>query len=144
MAKNVLYFKDIEKGKEFKPSKYKVQEDVIMKYCKAVGEKNPLFTDSSAAKKEGFPALLAPPTIAAIFSNQTFLEEVEIPPGGIHANQVFEFIYPAMAGDELTTTTKILDKFEAKGRKNVIVEAITKNQKGQEIVRSKMGVIWPE
>lgn len=144
MAKRVLHYKDIGKGQEFKPLKYKLKEEVIINYCKAVGEKNPLFNDVSAAKNEGFSALPAPPTTAAIYAMKGFLEEVEMPPGGIHANQVFEFFHPAMAGDELTTTSKVLDKFESKGRKHVLIEAVTKNQNGQIIVRSVMDGIWPE
>ena len=84
------------------------------------------------AAKEGYPGLVAPPTTAAIYALKGFLEEVEMPPGGIHASQAFDFVQPAMAGDELTTTSTVGDKYEQRGRKFVIIEAVTKNQNGQE------------
>ena len=143
MTRKVLYFKDIKKEQEFKVSKYRLTREVIIAYCKAVGEKNPLFIDIALAKREGFPALPAPPTMAVVYAMKGFLEEVEMPVGGFHANQAFEFKHPAMAGDDLTTTTKVFDKFETKGEKHVIVEAVTKNQNGHEIVRSRMDAIWP-
>jgi acyl dehydratase len=144
MAKKVLYFKDIEIGREFKALKYNLTEETILGYCKAVGEDGAIFKDASEAKKEGYPTLVAPPTTAAIYALKGFLEEVEMPPGGIHASQAFDFIHPAMAGDELTTTSRVGDKYEERGRKFVIIEAVTKNQKGQEIVRSRMTAVWPE
>lgn len=144
MAKKVLYFKDIVKGQEFKPFTYKLKAEAISGYCKAVGDQNPLFNDETAAKGDGYPRLVAPPTTAAIYAMKGFLEEVEMPPGGIHASQIFEFTYPAMVGDELTTTSKVLDKFESRGRKQVQIEAVTTNQNGQQIVRSIMNAIWPE
>jgi acyl dehydratase len=142
--KKVLYFKDIEIGREFKPLIYKLTEETILKYCKAVGEEGKIFLDASVAKKEGYSALAAPPTTAAMYALKGFLEEVEMPPGGIHASQVFDFVQPAVAGDELTTTSKVADKYETRGRKFVIIESETKNQNGQEIVRSKMTAVWPE
>ena len=144
MEKKLLYFKDIEKGRQFMPYYFKVDEETILKYCEAIGEKNPIFNDAEAAKKMGYAGLLAPPTTACIYTMKGFLDEVEMPPGCIHAGQIFDFKNPAIVGDELTTNTTVLDKYEKRGKKFVIIEAVTKNQAGQDIVRSRMNVVWAE
>lgn len=119
-----------------------LKEDTIVKYCKAVGESSPIFNDPEEAKSEGYPALVAPPTTVAIYAFRGFFDEVKMPAGSLHATQRFEFMHPALAGDVLTSTCKVISKHESKGEKHFVVEAITKNQYGKVVVRSRMGAIW--
>lgn len=140
----VYCFAEIEEGMEFKPTVWAMKEDTIIKYCDAVHETSPIFYDLEEANNEGFPAIVVPPTTAAIYAFRGFLEGMNLPPGSLYATQEFDFKHPAMAGDVLTTTSKILRKFETKGRKHVIVEAITKNQNGRMVVVSRMGAILAE
>jgi acyl dehydratase len=144
MGKKVLYYKDIEKGQKFADYEYTFNEETIIKYCQAVGEDASIYTDREAAKGEGYPALAAPATTAAIYVWKGFLGEVDMPGGSLHATQEFEFVHPALAGDIITTTSKVLDKFELNGRKHAVIEAVAKNQNGQVIVKSRMGGIWAE
>lgn len=144
MANKVLYYKDIEEGQEFSPYVYTLDEDTILKYSQAVGESSPIFTDPKKAGNEGYKALAAPPTTAAIYALKGFLGEVDMPGGSLHATQEFDFVHPAVAGDVLTTTSKVLKKYVSNGRKHAVIEAVTKNQSGQVIVRSRMGAIWAE
>ncbi len=144
MAKKVLYYKDIEEGQEFPPYEYKLTEETIINYCKAIGETRPIYTDPEAARAAGYRGLVAPPTACAIYCLKGFLGDVDMPGGSLHASQEFEFVSPAVAGDTLITTSKVGAKSTVKGRNHATIVSETKNQNGEVIVRSKMGGIWAE
>ena len=144
MEKQVLYYKDIEEGQEFADYEYKLTEETIINYCKAIGETRPIYTDPEAAKTAGYAGVLAPPTTCAVYCLKGFLGDVDMPAGSLHASQEFEFVSPAVAGDTLITTSKVGKKGLDKGRNHATIVSETKNQNGQVIVRSKMGGIWAE
>jgi acyl dehydratase len=144
MAKKILYYKDIEKGKEFPNYEYKLTAETILNYCKAIGEKSPIYNDEAAAKAAGYRGLVAPPTACAIYCLKGFLGDVDMPGGSLHGSQEFEFVNPAVAGDTLITSSVVGEKAIIKGRNNATIVSETKNQNGEVIVRSKMGGIWAE
>ena len=49
-------------GHEFNPITLPVEEGRLKFVAKAIGETNPVYSDLDAAKAEGHPSLLAPPT----------------------------------------------------------------------------------
>ena len=142
MAKEV-FFDEITVGYEFPSFSYELTKDTIIKYSQSIEDNNPLYTDEEKAKNSAYGGLIAPPTIAALFSLQSVLEAR---PGGsgIHAKQEYIFRKPAKPGDKLVTTTKVIDKYIKKDRKWVVFETTTNNQNGEDIVIGRSSCIWPE
>jgi len=143
MGKKELLYDEIEVGLELPSFTYELTKDTIIKYAKAVEDENPLYISEEEAKKSEYGSLIGPPTIAAIYSLQSVLDAR---PGGsgIHAKQEYKFIKPAKPGDNLITTTKVVDKYIKKDRKLLVFETTTKNQNGEEIVIGRSSCIWPK
>jgi 3-hydroxybutyryl-CoA dehydratase len=142
MQKKEYYlWSDLDIGQRFPPVEYKVKEETIKKYSKAVQEENKIYLNTETARNYGFDSLVAPPTMAAIYVIEAF-KGVPAPPGGVHAKQQFEFIMPAKAGDILQTSVEIVDKYVKRNKKYVVMSSETKNQDNNLIVKSIMTRIW--
>ena len=82
----------------------------IREFARAIGDDNPLYCDRDAARRAGYPDVVAPPTfaIAVIMKAQDKL--LFDPALGldfdvvVHGNQRFIHHRPIVAGDELTAT----------------------------------------
>ena len=82
----------------------------IREFARAIGDDNPLYRDRGAARRAGYPDVVAPPTfaIAVIMKAQDKL--LFDPALGldfdvvVHGNQRFIHHRPIVAGDELTST----------------------------------------
>ncbi|OGW17898.1 MAG: hypothetical protein A3G93_09115 [Nitrospinae bacterium RIFCSPLOWO2_12_FULL_45_22] len=144
MAKKLLVYDELEVGRKFKPATYTLTKETIGKYAEAVEDRNPLYLDEAQAKNSAFKGLISHPTTAAIYSLASIMTEGEMPPGGIHAKQFFEFHTPARPGDALTTTATVVDKYIKREKKYVVFETTTVNQKGEKIVTGKMTAIIPQ
>jgi acyl dehydratase len=89
-------------------------------FAEAIGETNPVYTDSAAARAAGHRDLLVPPTflVASEFdTNSLFgmLEEMGVPLGKIlHAEQGFTYHKPMYAGDSATVTPRVTDIYDKK------------------------------
>jgi acyl dehydratase len=119
-------------------------KETIQKYAAAVEDMNPLYVEEELSKKSSFKGLIGHPTTAAIYTLSAIMTEGEMPPGGIHAKQRFEFIHPPRPGDTLTTTAKVAEKYIKREKKYVVFETTTINQKGEKVVGGKMTAIWPK
>jgi acyl dehydratase len=84
---------------------------------------------------------VAPPMLAAIYIRGA-QNALRGPPGGIHAKQRFQFLGPVRVGDALETTLVVKDKYEKKGRRYVVSETRTINQRGEEVTRGEIVSIW--
>jgi acyl dehydratase len=144
MAKKVLVYDELEVGQKFKPSTYTLTKETIKKYAEAVEDCNPIYLDETQARDSVFKGLIGHPTTAAIYSLNSIMTEGEMPPGGIHAKQSFEFHAPVRPGDSLTTTATVVEKYIKREKKYVVFETTTVNQKGEKIVTGKMTAIWPQ
>ena len=144
MSKQLLVYDELQVGQKFKPTTYALTKETIEKYAEAVEDRNPLYLDETPAKNSSFKGLISHPTTAAIYSLSAIMTEGEMPPGGIHAKQSFEFHTPARPADALTTTATVVDKYIKREKKYVVFETTTVNQKGEKIVTGKMTAIWPQ
>ena len=109
-------------GHEFEPYTRKIEIGQLWFFAKAIGETNPIFTDIQAAKDAGYPALPAPPTFGFSLSNAqsettfSYATEMGLPIELLlHGEEVFEYIQPIHAGDEITFQRKILEVYDKKG-----------------------------
>ncbi|MET0864530.1 MAG: MaoC family dehydratase N-terminal domain-containing protein [Nakamurella sp.] len=82
----------------------------IREFARAIDDDNPLYLDREAARKAGYPDVVAPPTfaIAVIMKAQ---DKLLFDPGlgldfsvVVHGDQRFVHHRPIVAGDELTVT----------------------------------------
>jgi acyl dehydratase len=101
-------------GRVFGPTEpYEISRVKIAEFATAIGEPSDLCRDTDAARKAGYPDVIAPPTFAVVISvNSTVL--VEADPGlgldysmVVHGEQGFSYTRPLHAGDVVVATTTI-------------------------------------
>ena len=123
------------------PKRTIVPEDGALRFfAKATGETNPVYSDVSAAKAAGHPALPLPPTylfsLDLLAPSETFwLDDLNVPLAKVlHAEQSFEYRRMTYAGEELTIETKISDAYDKKdGLLEFIVrDMVVTDAKGEE------------
>lgn len=140
----VLYFDDIRVGMEFPPLVTQLTREDILNYAEAVEDNNPLFVDESYAAKSKFGGLINHPTTAAILTIKAQKTGPSKPPGIIHAKQHYKFHSPTRPGEELITRTKVIDKYEKRNKKYVIIQCLTVNSLNDLKVESISTLIWPK
>lgn len=140
---DLLTYDSVEIGTEFPSYVYPLSEETVRTYVEATEDPHPLFRDDDYARSQGYLKKLAPPTTAAIYATRAHKQKRKLPPGGIHAKQMFRFLRPVYPGDTLTSSAKVVDKYIKKERKYVVIEVETKNQRGETVVISRSTGIWP-
>lgn len=116
-----------------------VKAEELSRFCEALGETNPIFTDEAAAKKGPYGRLCAPPSFAVTFRNgRHFWEHVpRFGPRGFDAGKDLEFLCPIFPGDEITLSSHVKEIYEKTGRSGamvfVVVRSTLKNQHGETV-----------
>ena len=129
-------------GKEYPPAVYEVGLEKIREYANAVGEENPVHHDREAARGAGFRDVVAPPMFAVVYSSAAVAPAIFDPEVGIdfarmvHGSQEFAWGEPVCAGDTITTTAKVGEIFEKDGKGFYVLESVSANQDGDEVVRA--------
>jgi acyl dehydratase len=128
-------------GHTFPPFSVDVEKGRLKFFAKAIGQADPVYSDESAAKAAGHPALPVPPTFL-------FCLEMDAPnPGAIrdlldlpvpkvlHGEQRFTYHGMAYAGDALTFQQRIADIYAKKGGllEFVVRETRVTNQRGEHV-----------
>lgn len=125
------------------PFAFAVTDEAIRRYAQAVQDRNPIYYDEQAARRAGFPRLVAPPAFAAVLVADLMRRALgDRPPGGIHAGQRFAFRRPVYAGDRLETTARIAAKYERRGHKYVELAMLTLNQEQEPVLAGHIWSIW--
>jgi acyl dehydratase len=106
-------------GRVFPASEpYEVSKVKIAEFADAIGDANPVYRDSAAAKAAGHPDVIAPPTFAIVISMTAAGTALADPDLGlnyamvVHGEQRFSYLRPLTAGDVVTaqpTITEIRD-----------------------------------
>ena len=107
-------------GHEFKPFTIKIEVGRLRFFAKAIGEKNPIYSDEKAAQAAGYKTIPAPPT----FMCSLDLQGPELLPAVkllgldigkvLHGIQEFEYLGLIYAGDRITQQSKIVDIYDKK------------------------------
>lgn len=90
-------------------------------FAKAIGQKDPVYTDLDAARAAGHRDLPVPPTFFTAIELESpdpfaWLDELGVDLRSIlHGEQEFTYHAMAYAGDELSTRSTITDVYEKKG-----------------------------
>src|SRR5687768_1500687 len=101
-------------GRTYPPSgPYAVDAALIAAFAAAVGATDAVHTDAEAARAAGYGDVIAPPTMAVRFSQQSERAYISDPEAGIdfsrvvHGEQRFVHHRPITAGDEVVGTTTV-------------------------------------
>ena len=101
-------------GRSYPPSgPHVVDAALIAAFAAAVGSTDPVHTDPGAARAAGYEDVVAPPTMAVRFSQESERAYVGDPEAGIdfsrvvHGEQRFVHHRPITAGDEVVGTTTV-------------------------------------
>lgn len=97
------------------PDPYQVSTGKIREFAAAIGDVNPLYVDDAAARRAGYPSVIAPPTFAiavvagaqdaVLFDPDLGLDFERV----VHRDQQFVHHRPMHAGDTLTCTVLVQD-----------------------------------
>jgi acyl dehydratase len=140
-----LVFADLETGRAFRPLNYPVTRGLVADYMATVGDENPLYSDSEAARAAGMEGAFAPPGLAAIYSRLSYLQDHNMPSGGVLAKQEFEFHRPIPLDENLTVTARVAESYVDKKdrrRVNFLIEA--KDYRGDMVSTTRLYAIWPK
>lgn len=111
-------------GRTAPPYEWVITRQEIRRFAYAIGDENPLFHDTDAARSAGFGDIIAPPTFPIIFrSVEAFktgcsellfadLDTTRM----LNGEQVFTYKRPIQSGDVLTCTTEIDEVVLKEGR----------------------------
>src|SRR3954463_7928802 len=95
-------------GRSYPPSAvYEVGRAKIAEFATAIGDPDPVHRDADAARAEGHPDVVAPPTFAIVVSLEAATSVLDDPDVGIdysrvvHGEQRFTHHRPIRAGDRL-------------------------------------------
>jgi acyl dehydratase len=132
---------EASKGRTYPPFEYEVGREKIREYANAVGESNPVHHDPEAARQAGFRNVVAPPMFCVVYSAGAMAPAILDPELGInlmmmvHGSQEFEWDEPVVAGDTITTESRVKDVYEKNGMKFYVFESESKNQDGRTTVK---------
>jgi acyl dehydratase len=114
-------------GRVFGPGEpYEVSRVKVADFADAIGEPSELCRDPEAARKAGYPDVIAPPTFAIVVSMAS-TRRVQAEPGlgldysmVVHGEQSFSYSRPLHAGDVVVATTTV-DSIRAVGAMTMMV-----------------------
>jgi len=141
-----------EVGHQAPPFTYKITEESIADYCKAVRSDNPLYLDADAAAKGPFGEIIAPPTYvfkcAPMRRNEVMHAQGYASPeekrdrATPYAKCELRFGAPIRVGDEITSVVTLHDKYERRGNQFITWRINAENQNGEEVVEYDYTIIW--
>ena len=129
-------------GRESKPTEAVVVAEEVKAFAEAIGDPNPHYVDEKAAKRSRFGAVVSPPTFpirigAAAGDPDLFLALDLNYASLLHAEPEFEWFRPLLAGEKLTLTGRVGDRYEKAGKSGildfVVMEQIAKDEAGETV-----------
>ena len=125
-----ILFGDIAIGQELGPISHNLTAEMVRRYAEATGDSSP----------EAFADVpVAPPSMATIFSTRLMGRVgIDRPAGSIHAKQEYSFLAPIPSGQVVTTTGKVVEKFEKRGRLYVVFETLTVDARNRPVSRCRV------
>jgi acyl dehydratase len=101
-------------GRVYPPTpRYEVGREKIREFADAIGDLNPAYRDTAAAKELGHPDVIAPPTFGIIVTSRASHQVIMDPELGVdysrvvHGEQRFTYVRPIRAGDALSVVVTV-------------------------------------
>jgi acyl dehydratase len=123
-------------GRTFPPSEpYEVSRVKIREFADAIGDANPIYRDPEAAKAEGYPDVLAPPTFPIVVSlGGPAMADADLGLNYamvVHGQQRFEYTRPIHAGDVLVCESTITEIRSAGRNERMDIKTEIKTVEGE-------------
>jgi acyl dehydratase len=118
---------------------YEVSRWKIMEYAQAIGDPNPVYRDPGAARRAGYPDVIAPPTFAVVVALPASIAAVRdtVPGTGypviVHVEQRFEYARPIRAGDVLHAESAVIGIRELRGAAIVTTRTEIRAADGEQV-----------
>jgi acyl dehydratase len=143
-------------GRSWPPHAYEVGREKIREYAAAIGAPAELHREHAAARQAGFPAVVAPPTFAAVFCGPAVAAVMFDPSVGVfdpavglagyrlvQRTQRYEWLEPVCAGDTIVTVARLADGGERDGSSFRVFESESTNAAGRVVVRGRYEGVVP-
>jgi acyl dehydratase len=128
-------------GRVYPPTEpYEVGREKIREFAAAVGDPNPVYREPAAARKLGYPDVIAPPTFAIIVTSRAAHQVIMDPELGVdysrvvHGEQRFEHVRPIHAGDALTVVVTVESIRSAAGNDIVTTKSDVSTVDGEPVL----------
>lgn len=128
-------------GRTYPPSPaYAVSVTKIAEFADAIGDANPVYRDSAAARAAGYSAVVAPPTFATIVNLRAIHDIVADPKLGldwsrvVHAEQSFDYRRPLVAGDSVVVVGRIENIMARAGNDFLTIRAEMSTEDGEPVL----------
>lgn len=139
-------------GKEFPSYTFTVERGKIREFVQAIGDSNPVYTDSAAAQAAGYRDVIAPPTFATVVENWGgsgffgMCEDLDINPVMVlHGEQEYEYAQPIYPGEVVTASPRIVNVAVRQGSKGkmtlIVMESTFRNQQGETLAIARSTII---
>ena len=108
-------------GHATEPTTHAVDAWRVSLFCQAIGETDPVFLDTAAARRAGHPACPVPPTFLKALESEhqsgtALMKLLDAPLSGVlHAEQRFDFEAPVHVGDSVEISRTVADIFDKRG-----------------------------
>ncbi len=128
------------KGKQYEEISFEVERDRVTRFAMAIGEEGGVFVDPEAARIEGFPEQVAPPTFPTVLQILASAQVVVDQELGldysrvVHGEQEYEWRRPIVVGDRLRAIPRIADIRSRGPNEFLVIEAEIKDTSGQTVV----------
>jgi acyl dehydratase len=130
-------------GRVYPPTEpYEVGREKIREFADATGDANPAYRDPAAARKLGYPDVIAPPTFAIVLTSRAARQVIMDPELGVdysrvvHGEQRFEHVRPIHAGDALTVVVTVESIRSAAGNDIVTTKSHVSTVDGEPVLNA--------
>jgi acyl dehydratase len=135
-------------GRVYRPSPvYEVSREKIREFADAIGDANQLYRDVTAARKAGYPDVIAPPTFATIINLSAINAIITDPDLGldygrmVHGDQSFSYRRPIHAGDRLVSVTRVDAIMSRAGNDFITMVADILTEDGELVLAAKAQLV---
>jgi len=135
-------------GRTYPPTApYEVGREKIREFAEAVGDSNPVYVDTEAAKALGYSDVIAPPTFPFLLTYRAADQVVNDPELGldfsrvVHGDQRFSYVRPVRARDRLTVTCTIESIKSLAGNDVLSVRGEVHDESGEHVVTAQMMLV---
>lgn len=126
---------------------FEAEKRHIRQFANAIGDSNPLYTDTDFAASTVYRGLIAPPTFPISIGSEggglpIHLDERRM----LHGEQEFIYYRQIRPGDRLYCQMKVTDLYEKEGRSGkmqfLVIDTEMKDELGELVVISRMNIVY--
>ncbi len=140
-AYTIYTYDSVEVGQELDPVEHHVTAEMVRDYAEATGDRSPWHTGAESP----FGEAVAHPALVTVFTTAVLERSAKGgPSGGIHAKQEYEFLAPIRIGSTITTRSTVTEKFIRKGRKTVVYQSESVDERGVTVARCRVTNLVPQ